>query len=121
MSSQNCAICTLNADETVFGLSVCLCLLGISASLGLHKFRGISVLDEILLNTNALPRNFGLTIIIMGCCIFGCKGMEGFFQQIQPSVECWRLLLKKDLNLLTHKIKARYVASFKAWIAAHLN
>ncbi|XBI17104.1 hypothetical protein VPH35_059226 [Triticum aestivum] len=91
------------------------------ASLGLHKFRGISVLDEILLNTNALPRNFGLIIIIMGCWHIWMQRSGRIFQQIQPPVESWRLLLKKDLNLLTHKIKARYVASFKAWIAAHLN
>lgn len=96
LPSVNCAICTLESDETILHLFWdCPFAYDCWESLGLHKFRGISAMDEILLTSDVLPKNFGLTIIIMGCWHLWMQRNGWIFQRIQPSIQSWRILLKK--------------------------
>lgn len=119
---NRCAICTLNFDEMMLHLFLdCPFALDCWMSLDIVRYRGISVLDEILLSMEVLPRQFALTIIIIGCWHIWMQRNGWIFQHNLPTVVSWRILLRKDLFLLIHKIKSKYVTEFKEWITACLS
>ena len=109
LPSYQCALCNEQIETTLHLFLDCSFALECWHLITPNKKRNTSFIQEIMLALNELPNGVAMNIVIMSCWHIWMQRNGSIFQQIEPSVESWRLLLKKDLNLLTHKIKARYV------------
>lgn len=85
-----------------------------------NKKRDTSVLHEFILALRELSPAVAMTIIIMGCWHIWMQRNNKIFNQINPSIASWKLLLKKDLLLLKHRIKQHHLQVYQNWIDSSL-
>lgn len=83
-----------------------------------HKQRDTSVLYETLLALDQLPKEVCLNFIIMACWQIWMHRNGEIFRHIDPNTMTWKILLKKDLVLLHHKIKLKNKQAYIDWIEA---
>jgi hypothetical protein len=55
---------------------------------------------------------------VAACALWGnWKHRNGnFFQGIQPSIQAWRAVFKKDLILITHRVKPQHKKELSIWV-----
>ena len=61
------------------------------------KRRGFSVLEESVLAMQSLPKYIAMDIVILGCWNIWMQRNGKIFNDIRPSLNSWRHMLKHDL------------------------
>lgn len=122
LPSYSCELCHFDSEETTLHLFWdCPFALSCRDSIITHKNIGISVLDEIIFLTQALPTPIAMEIVIIGCWQLWMQRNSKIFKTQPPLVTSWRRLLKIDLLLVRHRVKRKFEDILWNWNEAHLN
>ena len=120
--SASCVLCDHETDETSYHLIWDYPFaLGCWDSITTHRQRGISIYDEIINSRFAYPKGIAMDIIIMGSWHIWMQRNDFIFKNKIPSITNWRRRMRKDLNLLQHRIKAKHSQTLTDWTRDFFN
>lgn len=121
LPSYKCELCNTSTEETSLHLFWdCPFALECWDCVTLHRKRGISVMDEIMLAFQELPPKFAMEIIIMACWNIWIQRNSKIFKNLPYSFVAWRRQLNVDLLLIKGKIKHKHRETYSTWIDQYL-
>ena len=75
------------------------------------------MIEECVLAMQALPdQHIDLDIVTLGRWNIWMRRNDTIYNGIAAYMSSWHYLLKKDIQILSNRIKAKYLACLKDWI-----
>ena len=85
-----------------------------------NKHRGMSTYDEIHLCLSALPPEFAMDMIVLGCWSIWMSRNDKIFRRATPMIDKWKFYLKDGLRGVELRAKTDKADKIHTWILNNL-
>jgi hypothetical protein len=117
LESYNCVLCQQSIEETNTHLflncqfaKICWSLIGITIQ------SGSDILEAVMQIRDQTHPNFFLMAAVMMCWSIWTVRNDLIFNGIQPRVESVQEIFRKEMKILSLRVKARFTNTFDLWI-----